>query len=175
VLTSCVCVCALLAAPPLPNTLQLLTLSHSNRECGSKAGYQPFGGATSVSFAMKDEGNPGSAPPVTLQLNNPDAKKACKAKVGPCSAAQLCAATGAHNLRGVYVPSRLIPTAWQAAAAGLGRMRACMRLSVLHSCLRGDSVLTAAAACCVRLSAAMHADRSAEPRSQQQAGRLPAV
>lgn len=51
------------------------------RYCGSKAGYQPFGGASSVSFAMRDDVNPGKAPPVQLQLTNPDTKKACNAKV----------------------------------------------------------------------------------------------
>jgi hypothetical protein len=30
---------------------------------------------------MKDQGHPGNAPPVTLQLTNPDTKKACNAKV----------------------------------------------------------------------------------------------
>lgn len=54
------------------------------RHCGSKAGYQPFGGASSVSFAMKDEGHPGQAPPVHLQLTNPDTKKACNAQVQAC-------------------------------------------------------------------------------------------
>lgn len=47
-----------------------------------KEGYQPFSGATSVSFAMKNQNSKGTAPPVQLQLGNPDSKKSCNAKVG---------------------------------------------------------------------------------------------
>eukprot|EP00879_Flechtneria_rotunda_P014364 GHRR01015006.1.p1 GENE.GHRR01015006.1~~GHRR01015006.1.p1 ORF type:complete len:137 (-),score=33.38 GHRR01015006.1:2934-3344(-) len=51
------------------------------RECGSKAGYQPFADVGSVTFWMLNQGSPGSVPPVWLQLNNPDIEKACNAKL----------------------------------------------------------------------------------------------
>lgn len=51
------------------------------RDCGAKEGFQPFAGADSVTFWMRDMGSPGQVPPVQLQLGNPDLKKHCNAKV----------------------------------------------------------------------------------------------
>uniref|UniRef100_A0A383V9X8 Expansin-like EG45 domain-containing protein n=1 Tax=Tetradesmus obliquus TaxID=3088 RepID=A0A383V9X8_TETOB len=51
------------------------------RQCGSKEGFQPFAGADSVTFWMRDSGSPGKVPPVRLQLGNPDIKKSCNAKL----------------------------------------------------------------------------------------------
>jgi hypothetical protein len=51
------------------------------RDCGAKEGFQPFAGADSVTFWMRDTGSPGQVPPVQLQLGNPDLKKHCNAKV----------------------------------------------------------------------------------------------
>ncbi|WIA34055.1 hypothetical protein OEZ86_012433 [Tetradesmus obliquus] len=56
-------------------------LTWACRQCGSKEGFQPFAGADSVTFWMRDSGSPGKVPPVRLQLGNPDIKKSCNAKL----------------------------------------------------------------------------------------------
>jgi hypothetical protein len=59
------------------------------RQCGSKQGYQPFAGAKSVTFWLRDTDSPGATPPLRLQLGNPDIGKSCNAKVGGAAAASV--------------------------------------------------------------------------------------
>lgn len=50
------------------------------RGCGNE-GYQPFAGAKSIEFWIRDQGSPGSVPNVHLVLGNPEMNKWCNSEV----------------------------------------------------------------------------------------------